>query len=134
MLGAAIFIGIGFGIAILVGVLIACIGFCTLFPPISLSRWQKGTAKFAMAVWKSKVRSFIGAVLSVSQRFDFDYIDQTYHRRYENSVKSMNSSSRERELHRMDTDMSTKSVLGVFPQLFIGLVFTFWEFMFRSTY
>ena len=38
------------------------------------------------------------------------------------SVKSMNSSSAERELHRMDTDMSTKSVLGVFILILIGLV------------
>ena len=45
------------------------------------------------------------------------------------SVQSMNSSSSERELHRMDTDMSTKSVLGVFAVILIGLVFTFWEFV-----
>ena len=45
------------------------------------------------------------------------------------SVKSMNSSSAERELHRMDTDMSTKSVLGVFILILIGLVFTFWDFV-----
>ena len=41
----------------------------------------------------------------------------------------MNSSSSDRELHRMDTDMSTKSVLGVFAVILIGLVFTFWEFV-----
>ena len=33
------------------------------------------------------------------------------------------------KLHRMDTDMSTKSVLGVFAVILIGLVFTFWEFV-----
>ena len=45
------------------------------------------------------------------------------------SVKSMNSSSSERELHRMDTDMSTKSVIIVFGIILLGLVLTFWDFV-----
>ena len=41
----------------------------------------------------------------------------------------MNSSSAERELHRMDTDMSTKSVIIVFGIILLGLVLTFWDFV-----
>ena len=41
----------------------------------------------------------------------------------------MNSSAAERETHRMDTDMSTKSVLIVFAIILIGLVITFWDFV-----
>ena len=41
----------------------------------------------------------------------------------------MNSSAAERETHRMDTDMSTKSVLIVFAIILIGLVVTFWDFV-----
>ncbi len=41
----------------------------------------------------------------------------------------MNSSSSERELHRMDTDMSTKSVIIVFGIILLGLVLTFWDFV-----
>ena len=49
------------------------------------------------------------------------------------SVKSMNSSSSERELHRMDTDMSTKSVIIVFGIILLGLVLTFWDFVSAGT-
>ena len=45
------------------------------------------------------------------------------------SVKSMNSSAAERQTHRMDTDMSTKSVLIVLAIILIGLVITFWDFV-----
>ena len=83
LLGAGYLIGIASGIAILVGVLIAWAGFVPYFTNI-FAPDGGATAKFAMAVWKSKVR-FIGAgAIGIAAIWTFDYIDQTYHRRYEN--------------------------------------------------
>jgi len=82
-----------------------------------------------MAVWKSKVR-FIGAgAIGIAAIWTLITLIKPIIEGMKISVKSMNSSSSERELHRMDTDMSTKSVLGVFAVILIGLVFTFWEFV-----
>ncbi|MDU5199181.1 MAG: oligopeptide transporter, OPT family, partial [Veillonella sp.] len=104
LLGAGYLIGIASGIAILVGVLIAWAGFVPYFTNM-FAPDGGATAKFAMAIWKSKVR-FIGAgAIGIAAIWT------------------------ERELHRMDTDMSTKSVLGVFILILIGLVFTFWDFV-----
>ena len=109
LLGAGYLIGIASGIAILVGVLIAWAGFVPYFTNI-FAPDGGATAKFAMAVWKSKVRS---SVRVLSDRSDLGLLITLIKPIIEGmkiSVKSMNSSSSERELHRMDTDMSTKSV------------------------
>lgn len=124
LLGAGYLIGI----AILVGVLIAWAGFVPYFTNM-FAPDGGATAKFAMAVWKSKVR-FIGAgAIGIAAIWTLITLIKPIIEGMKISVKSMNSSSAERELHRMDTDMSTKSVLGVFILILIGLVFTFWDFV-----
>ena len=126
LLGAGYLIGIASGIAILVGVLIAWAGFVPYFTNM-FAPDGGATAKFAMAIWKSKVR-FIGAgAIGIAAIWTLITLIKPIIEGMKISVKSMNSSSAERELHRMDTDMSTKSVLGVF--ILIGLVFTFWDFV-----
>ena len=126
LLGAGYLIGIASGIAILVGVLIAWAGFVPYFTNM-FAPDGGATAKFAMAIWKSKVR-FIGAG-AIAAIWTLITLIKPIIEGMKISVKSMNSSSAERELHRMDTDMSTKSVLGVFILILIGLVFTFWDFV-----
>ena len=80
------------------------------------------TAKFAMGIWKSKVR-FIGAgAIGIAAIWTLITLIKPIIEGMKISVQSMNSSSSERELHRMDTDMSTKSVLGVFDSLIRLLV------------
>ena len=128
LLGAGYLIGIASGIAILVGVLIAWAGFVPYFTNM-FAPDGGATAKFAMAIWKSKVR-FIGAgAIGIAAIWTLITLIKPIIEGMKISVKSMNSSSAERELHRMDTDMSTKSVLGVFILILIGLVFTFWDFV-----
>ena len=128
LLGAGYLIGIASGIAILVGVLIAWAGFVPYFTNM-FAPDGGATAKFAMGIWKSKVR-FIGAgAIGIAAIWTLITLIKPIIEGMKISVQSMNSSSSERELHRMDTDMSTKSVLGVFAVILIGLVFTFWEFV-----
>ena len=124
LLGAGYLIGIASGIAIL----IAWAGFVPYFTNM-FAPDGGATAKFAMAIWKSKVR-FIGAgAIGIAAIWTLITLIKPIIEGMKISVKSMNSSSAERELHRMDTDMSTKSVLGVFILILIGLVFTFWDFV-----
>ena len=128
LLGAGYLIGIASGIAILVGVLIAWAGFVPYFTNV-FAPDGGATAKFAMGIWKSKVR-FIGAgAIGIAAIWTLITLIKPIIEGMKISVQSMNSSSSDRELHRMDTDMSTKSVLGVFAVILIGLVFTFWEFV-----
>ena len=45
------------------------------------------------------------------------------------SVKNMNMSAEDRDTHRMDTDMTPKTVLGVFIAIILGLVVCFYSFV-----
>ena len=128
LLGAGYLIGIASGIAILVGVLIAWAGFVPYLTNM-LAPDGGATAKFAMAVWKSKVR-FIGAgAIGIAAIWTLITLIKPIIEGMKISVKSMNSSAAERQTHRMDTDMSTKSVLIVLAIILIGLVITFWDFV-----
>ena len=107
LLGAGYLIGIASGIAILVGVLIAWAGFVPYFTNM-FAPDGGATAKFAMGIWKSKVR-FIGAgAIGIAAIWTLITLIKPIIEGMKISVKSMNSSAAERETHRMDTDMSTK--------------------------
>ena len=128
LLGAGYLIGIASGIAILVGVLIAWAGFVPYLTNV-FAPDGGATAKFAMGIWKSKVR-FIGAgAIGIAAIWTLITLIKPIIEGMKISLQSMSGSSAERELHRMDTDMSTKSVLIVFAIILIGLVITFWDFV-----
>ena len=128
LLGAGYLIGIASGIAILVGVLIAWAGFVPYLTNV-FAPDGGATAKFAMGIWKEKVR-FIGAgAIGIAAIWTLITLIKPIIEGMKISVKSMNSSTAERETHRMDTDMSTKSVLIVFAIILIGLIITFWDFV-----
>ena len=128
LLGAGYLIGIASGIAILVGVLIAWAGFV---PYLTNALAPDGgvTAKFAMGVWKEKVR-FIGAgAIGIAAIWTLITLIKPIIEGMKISLQSMSGSAAERELHRMDTDMSTKSVMLTFAVILVGLVITFWDFV-----
>ena len=128
LLGAGYLIGIASGIAILVGVLIAWAGFV---PYLTNALAPDGgvTAKFAMGVWKEKVR-FIGAgAIGIAAIWTLITLIKPIIEGMKISLQSMSGSAAERELHRMDTDMSTKSVILTFAVILVGLVITFWDFV-----
>ena len=128
LLGAGYLIGIASGIAILVGVLIAWAGFVPYLTNV-FAPDGGATAKFAMGIWKEKVR-FIGAgAIGIAAIWTLITLIKPIIEGMKISLQSMSGSSAERELHRMDTDMSTKSVLIVFAIILIGLVVTFWDFV-----
>ncbi|WP_251424614.1 OPT family oligopeptide transporter [Veillonella agrestimuris] len=128
LLGAGYLIGIASGIAILVGVLIAWAGFVPYLTNM-LAPDGGATAKFAMTVWKEKVR-FVGAgAIGIAAIWTLITLIKPILEGIKISVQSMNMNSSERDLHRMDTDMSAKSVLLTFIVILFGLGLTFWDFV-----
>lgn len=128
LLGAGYLIGIASGIAILVGVLIAWAGFVPYLTNM-LAPDGGATAKFAMTVWKEKVR-FIGAgAIGIAAIWTLITLIKPIIEGMKISVQSMNMNAAERDSHRMDTDMSAKSVLITFIVIILGLGLTFWDFV-----
>ncbi len=130
LLGAGYLIGIASGIAILVGMIIAWGGFVPYYTNILPMDPGMSASKFAMAVWKDKVR-FIGAgTIGIAAIWTLLTLMKPILEGLKMSIKSMNMSAEERASHRMDTDMTVKSVLATTVAVIIGLVLCFFDFVY----
>ena len=130
LLGAGYLIGIASGIAILVGMIIAWGGFVPYYTNIIPMDPSMSASKFAMAVWKEKVR-FIGAgTIGIAAIWTLLTLMKPILEGLKMSIKSMTMSAEERASHRMDTDMTVKSVLATTVAVIIGLVLCFFDFVY----
>ena len=130
LLGAGYLIGIASGIAILVGMIIAWGGFVPYYTNIIPMDPGMSASKFAMAVWKEKVR-FIGAgTIGIAAIWTLLTLMKPILEGLKMSIKSMTMSAEERASHRMDTDMTVKSVLATTVAVIIGLVLCFFDFVY----
>lgn len=130
LLGAGYLIGIASGIAILVGMIIAWGGFVPYYTNILPMDPGMSASKFAMAVWKEKVR-FIGAgTIGIAAIWTLLTLMKPILEGLKMSIKSMTMSAEERASHRMDTDMTVKSVLATTVAVIIGLVLCFFDFVY----
>lgn len=130
LLGAGYLIGIASGIAILVGMIIAWGGFVPYYTNILPMDPGMSASKFAMAVWKDKVR-FIGAgTIGIAAIWTLLTLMKPILEGLKMSIKSMTMSAEERASHRMDTDMTVKSVLATTVAVIIGLVLCFFDFVY----
>lgn len=130
LLGAGYLIGIASGIAILVGMIIAWGGFVPYYTNILPMDPGMSASKFAMAVWKEKVR-FIGAgTIGIAAIWNLLTLMKPILEGLKMSIKSMTMSAEERASHRMDTDMTVKSVLATTVAVIIGLVLCFFDFVY----
>lgn len=129
LLGAGFLIGMASGIAILVGMIIAWLGFVPYF--MNMMPSVDGTSLEAVAtmVWKSKVR-FIGAgTIGIAAIWTLLTLLGPIWDGIKLSIKSMSASQEFRDTHRMDTDMKPATVGVVFVALVIGLVVCFYSFV-----
>lgn len=130
LLGAGYLIGIASGIAILVGMIIAWGGFVPYYTNILPMDPGMSASKFAMAVWKDKVR-FIGAgTIGIAAIWTLLTLMKPILEGLKMSIKSMTMSAEERASHRMDTDMTVKSVLATTVAVIIGFVLCFFDFVY----
>ena len=130
LLGAGYLIGLASGLAILFGLVVTWLGFVPYF--MSISDIPSGVAigEVATSIWSSKIR-FMGAgtigiaaiwTLITLLRPILDGIRMSIKAVSDNNVSNDN-------LHRMDTDMTPKSIGIVFVLIIIGLIGVFYSFL-----
>jgi putative OPT family oligopeptide transporter len=130
LLGAGYLIGLASGLAILFGLVVTWLGFVPYFMSISDIPAGVAIGEVATSIWSSKIR-FMGAgtigiaaiwTLITLLRPILDGIKMSIKAVSDNSVSNDN-------LHRMDTDMTPKSIGIVFVLIIIGLIGVFYSFL-----
>lgn len=129
LLGAGYLIGIASGMAILAGLVLAWVVFVPyLTSALSPADGQSAQA-FASAIWSQKVR-FIGAgTIGIAAVWTLITLAKPIIEGMRISIRAMGQTSEEKNLHRMDTDMSPKSIGIVFALIVVGLLGTFYSFI-----
>lgn len=129
LLGAGYLIGISSGVAILVGLTLAWGILVPYLTSIFTPEVGQSAAQFAGVIWKSKVR-FIGAgCMAIAAIYTLIMLAKPIWEGVLISVQSMKMSQDERASHRMDTDMTPKSIAAVFALIILGLIVTFYSFV-----
>lgn len=129
LLGAGYLIGLTSGIAILVGLLLT---WCGLVPyHMSLGTMDDGQKilDFALSIWSSKVR-FIGAgTIGIAAIWTLIMLFRPILEGIRMSVEAVKNRKEAADVHRMDMDMSPKSIGLVFLLIIIGLLGVFYTFL-----
>lgn len=131
LLGAGYLIGIASGLAILTGLIITWVGFVPYFTSIANIPAGTDLTDAAMSIWSSKVR-FIGAgTIGIAAIWTLLTLLRPILDGIKMSIKAVseNNSAANDKLHRMDTDMTPKSIGIVFVLVIIGLVSVFYSFL-----
>lgn len=131
LLGAGYLIGLASGLAILFGLVCTWLGFVPYF--MSITDIPAGTAlsDAAMSIWSSKIR-FIGAgTIGIAAIWTLITLMKPILDGINMSIKAVsdNKNAANDKLHRMDTDMTPKSIGIVFILIIIGLVGVFYSFL-----
>lgn len=129
LLGAGYLIGIASGIAILFGLVVTWGGFVPYFMAQSPIPDGKELSDVAMSVWVSKVRFMGAGLIGVAAVWTLLKLMRPILDGIRMSVKAVSDNKGANDnLHRMDTDMSPKSVGLVFAAVILGLVCVFYSF------
>ncbi|MFC2338191.1 MAG: OPT family oligopeptide transporter [Negativicutes bacterium] len=130
LVGAGYLIGIASGLAMLVGILIAWAGFVPYFTMTEALPDGQTLQKFASAVYQQRVRLIGAGAMGVAAVWTL----LTLARPVIDGVKESISGARAdngdaKDLHRMDIDMSLKSIGAVFFVTVAGLLAIFYAFV-----
>jgi len=130
LVGAGYLIGIASGLAMLVGILIAWAGFVPYFTMTEALPDGLTLQQFASAVYQQRVRLIGAGAMGVAAVWTL----LTLARPVIDGVKESISGARAdngaaKDLHRMDIDMSLKSIGGVFFVTVAGLLAIFYAFV-----
>ena len=130
LLGAGYLIGIASGIAILFGLVVTWGGFVPYFMATIPAGEGVELADYATTIWAEKVRFMGAGLIGVAAVWTLITLMRPILDGVRMSIKAV-SSNRENtdNLHRMDTDMSPKSVGLVFLAIIIGLIAVFYSFV-----
>ncbi len=129
LMGAGYLVGIASGLAMLVGVAIAWFGFVPYFTATGTIPDGKTIAGFAQGMWSQKVRLIGAGAMGVAAIWTLITLAKPVIDGVKESIQSVRMPQAEKARHRMDIDMSIKSVGLVFAVMTIGLLGTFYSFM-----
>lgn len=133
LVGAGYLIGIGSGIAMLIGVLIVWGAFVPYFTNTLPMPDGMTMQAFANDVYRSKVR-FIGAgAMGVAAIWTLITLSRPVIDGIRESFRMMRMPQEQKKLHRMDIDMSLNSILLVFAVTVVGLLGVFYVFVAPET-
>ena len=129
LVGAGYLIGIASGIAMLVGILIAWAGFVPYFTMTEMVPDGMTLQKFAGTVYQQKVRLIGAGAMGVAAIWTLMTLARPVIDGVKESIAGTRMDDAEKGLHRMDIDMSMKSIALVFVVTVIGLLAIFYLFV-----
>ena len=129
LVGAGYLIGIASGLAMLVGILIAWAGFVPYFTMTEALPDGMTLQKFAGAVYQQKVRLIGAGAMGVAAIWTLMTLARPVIDGVKESIAGTRMDDTEKGLHRMDIDMSMKSIALVFGVTVIGLLAIFYLFV-----
>ena len=129
LVGAGYLIGIASGIAMLVGILIAWAGFVPYFTMTEMVPDGMTLQKFAGTVYQQKVRLIGAGAMGVAAIWTLMTLARPVIDGVKESIAGTRMDDAEKGLHRMDIDMSMKSIALVFVVTIIGLLAIFYIFV-----
>ena len=129
LVGAGYLIGIASGIAMLVGILIAWAGFVPYFTMTEMVPDGMTLQKFAGTVYQQKVRLIGAGAMGVAAIWTLMTLARPVIDGVKESIAGTHMDDAEKGLHRMDIDMSMKSIALVFVVTVIGLLAIFYLFV-----
>ena len=129
LVGAGYLIGIASGLAMLVGILIAWAGFVPYFTTTEALPDGMTLQKFAGAVYQQKVRLIGAGAMGVAAIWTLMTLARPVIDGVKESIAGTRMDDTEKGLHRMDIDMSMKSIALVFGVTVIGLLAIFYLFV-----
>ena len=129
LVGAGYLIGIASGLAMLVGIGIAWAGFVPYFTMTEALPDGMTLQKFAGAVYQQKVRLIGAGAMGVAAIWTLITLARPVIDGVKESIAGARADDAERGLHRMDIDMTMKSIALVFGVTVIGLLAIFYVFV-----
>ena len=129
LVGAGYLIGIASGLAMLVGILIAWAGFVPYFTMTEVLPDGMTLQKFAGAVYQQKVRLIGAGAMGVAAVWTLITLARPVIDGVKESIAGARADGAEKGLHRMDIDMTMKSIALVFGVTVIGLLAIFYAFV-----
>ena len=129
LVGAGYLIGIASGLAMLTGIAIAWAGFVPYFTMTEALPDGMTMQKFAGMVYQQKVRLIGAGAMGVAAIWTLITLARPVIDGVKESIAGTRMDEAERGLHRMDIDMSMKSIALVFGVTVIGLLGIFYMFV-----
>ena len=129
LVGAGYLVGIAAGLAMLVGILIAWAGFVPYYTITEALPDGMTMQQFAGFIYQERVRLIGAGAMGVAALWTLITLARPVIEGMKESIASVNISSDKQGRHRMDIDMSIKSIGLFFAMTVAGLLFIFYAFV-----